>query len=149
MLFITRPDTGLSSCLHACFHPYRCRHRDASAEAVLLEVRASNQAALQLYHSFGFEEVGLRRGYYQVHLSLRGGTLKAYFLSQCISPCVYPYAPLQYRLCTHPLREHRVQLQDGEDAVLMTLRLPAAVPAPPSPQQQWEPAAGSKTDESS
>jgi ribosomal-protein-alanine N-acetyltransferase len=35
---------------------------------VLLEVRASNQAALQLYRSVGFEEVGLRRGYYQVHL---------------------------------------------------------------------------------
>jgi len=31
----------------------------------LLEVRESNQAAQKLYRKFGFESVGLRRGYYQ------------------------------------------------------------------------------------
>jgi [ribosomal protein S18]-alanine N-acetyltransferase len=31
----------------------------------LLEVRVSNQAAQNLYRKFGFEEVGVRKGYYQ------------------------------------------------------------------------------------
>ncbi|MCG8428696.1 MAG: ribosomal protein S18-alanine N-acetyltransferase [Chromatiales bacterium] len=35
-----------------------------SVDTVLLEVRASNQAAIQLYQSCGFNEVGVRRGYY-------------------------------------------------------------------------------------
>jgi ribosomal-protein-alanine N-acetyltransferase len=30
-----------------------------------LEVRPSNTAAARLYHSLGFEQVGVRRGYYQ------------------------------------------------------------------------------------
>ena len=30
-----------------------------------LEVRPSNIAAARLYHSLGFEQVGIRRGYYQ------------------------------------------------------------------------------------
>ncbi len=30
-----------------------------------LEVRPSNTAAARLYHSLGFEQVGMRRGYYQ------------------------------------------------------------------------------------
>ena len=32
---------------------------------VFLEVRASNTAALALYHSAGFVEIGLRKGYYR------------------------------------------------------------------------------------
>jgi ribosomal-protein-alanine N-acetyltransferase len=32
---------------------------------VLLEVRADNEAAQRLYTRFGFERIGLRRGYYQ------------------------------------------------------------------------------------
>jgi N6-L-threonylcarbamoyladenine synthase len=35
------------------------------AEQVLLEVRADNPGARALYESFGFEEIDLRRGYYQ------------------------------------------------------------------------------------
>jgi len=35
------------------------------ASKALLEVRVSNQAAQNLYRKFGFEVVGLRRGYYQ------------------------------------------------------------------------------------
>ncbi|MGB3507982.1 MAG: ribosomal protein S18-alanine N-acetyltransferase [Microcoleaceae cyanobacterium] len=34
-------------------------------ERATLEVAASNTAALSLYHKFGFERVGCRRGYYQ------------------------------------------------------------------------------------
>ena len=32
---------------------------------VFLEVRAGNQAAVTLYRSAGFNEVGMRRGYYR------------------------------------------------------------------------------------
>jgi len=38
--------------------------RDRGVETVFLEVRESNAAALGLYHSFGFAQVGQRRGYY-------------------------------------------------------------------------------------
>jgi len=38
--------------------------RGRGVETVFLEVRASNQAALELYARFGFEEVGRRRDYY-------------------------------------------------------------------------------------
>ena len=37
----------------------------SGAVSALLEVRASNQAAQNLYHKFGFEVVGVRKGYYQ------------------------------------------------------------------------------------
>jgi len=40
-----------------------CKQKGASQ--VLLEVRESNQAARELYRKFGFEVVGLWRGYYQ------------------------------------------------------------------------------------
>jgi ribosomal-protein-alanine N-acetyltransferase len=39
------------------------RHRDEPM--VGLEVRADNDAAQRLYHRFGFERIGMRRGYYQ------------------------------------------------------------------------------------
>jgi ribosomal-protein-alanine N-acetyltransferase len=38
--------------------------RNQGARVVWLEVRPSNQAALALYQSFGFAEVGVRPGYY-------------------------------------------------------------------------------------
>ena len=38
--------------------------RGQGAEVVWLEVRPSNQAALTLYQSFGFKEVGIRQNYY-------------------------------------------------------------------------------------
>ncbi len=37
----------------------------SGATHAMLEVRASNQAAQQLYLKFGFESVGIRRNYYQ------------------------------------------------------------------------------------
>ena len=38
--------------------------RAQGAEVVWLEVRPSNAAALSLYHSFGFKEIGIRPNYY-------------------------------------------------------------------------------------
>lgn len=41
------------------------RAREAGMEHAFLEVRPSNDAAIRLYRDMGFEQVGLRRGYYQ------------------------------------------------------------------------------------
>lgn len=41
------------------------RARTAGMYEAYLEVRPSNLAAARLYHSLGFEQVGVRRGYYQ------------------------------------------------------------------------------------
>jgi [ribosomal protein S18]-alanine N-acetyltransferase len=38
--------------------------RQARARTALLEVRASNSAAFRLYHRMGFNEIGVRKGYY-------------------------------------------------------------------------------------
>ncbi|MBM4219795.1 MAG: ribosomal-protein-alanine N-acetyltransferase [Gammaproteobacteria bacterium] len=39
--------------------------RDRGVRDAFLEVRRTNRAAIALYHAFGFECVGTRRGYYQ------------------------------------------------------------------------------------
>ncbi len=39
--------------------------RDEGVERILLEVRVSNQAAIQLYQRWGFETSSCRKGYYQ------------------------------------------------------------------------------------
>jgi ribosomal-protein-alanine N-acetyltransferase len=41
------------------------RARAAGMHEAFLEVRPSNTVAARLYHSMGFEQVGVRRGYYQ------------------------------------------------------------------------------------
>lgn len=41
------------------------RARNAGMYEAFLEVRPSNTTAARLYHSLGFEQVGMRRGYYQ------------------------------------------------------------------------------------
>ncbi len=38
--------------------------RVRGAETVLLEVRASNAAAIGLYEKYGFSQIGMRKGYY-------------------------------------------------------------------------------------
>lgn len=38
--------------------------KQQTANAVFLEVRISNQIALQMYRQFGFNEIGVRRDYY-------------------------------------------------------------------------------------
>jgi ribosomal-protein-alanine N-acetyltransferase len=40
------------------------RAKQRRADAVFLEVRTSNRVALDLYRAVGFNEVGVRRGYY-------------------------------------------------------------------------------------
>lgn len=39
--------------------------REKGGKRVTLEVRPSNLAAMSLYRSFGFQQVGIRKGYYQ------------------------------------------------------------------------------------
>ena len=70
---------GEAHILNLCvLEPYRCRgigkdlltymlDRGAAAgmSEAFLEVRPSNTAAIRLYQSIGFEQVGMRRGYYQ------------------------------------------------------------------------------------
>ncbi|HFE48805.1 MAG TPA: ribosomal-protein-alanine N-acetyltransferase [Chromatiaceae bacterium] len=46
--------------LEACFDEARQRR----AETLFLEVRVSNKAAIRLYLAMGFNEVGIRAGYY-------------------------------------------------------------------------------------
>lgn len=38
--------------------------RDGGATSMLLEVRPSNESALAMYRHFGFQQIGVRRGYY-------------------------------------------------------------------------------------
>jgi ribosomal-protein-alanine N-acetyltransferase len=56
--------------------------RDSRVEKVFLEVRPSNAVALSLYHSVGFEEVGVRPGYYQA----RQGREDAVILAATLRP---------------------------------------------------------------
>jgi [ribosomal protein S18]-alanine N-acetyltransferase len=70
---------GEAHILNVCIRSeYRCRGfarklllylleraRTAGMYEAFLEVRPSNVAAARLYHSMGFEQVGVRRGYYQ------------------------------------------------------------------------------------
>jgi [ribosomal protein S18]-alanine N-acetyltransferase len=44
----------------------RCA-REYGARTMLLEVRPSNAAALSLYSRYGFQQIGVRRGYYPAH----------------------------------------------------------------------------------
>jgi ribosomal-protein-alanine N-acetyltransferase len=41
--------------------------RAAQARTALLEVRVSNVPAFRLYHKMGFNEIGVRKGYYPAH----------------------------------------------------------------------------------
>jgi ribosomal-protein-alanine N-acetyltransferase len=52
--------------------------RDKKARVALLEVRLSNSAAYKLYNKLGFDEVGLRKGYYPS----RGGREDAIILAR-------------------------------------------------------------------
>jgi len=70
---------GEAHILNLCVHEaYRCRGvgrrllgalieraTAASMNEAFLEVRPSNTAAIRLYLALGFEQVGMRRGYYQ------------------------------------------------------------------------------------
>ena len=70
---------GEAHLLNLCVHPnaqrlgygrrllnaLMLRASDAGADKIFLEVRPSNQVALRLYASVGFEQVGIRPAYYQ------------------------------------------------------------------------------------
>ena len=43
------------------------RAREHRVRAVILEVRPSNGGARRMYERFGFQEIGVRRGYYPAH----------------------------------------------------------------------------------
>lgn len=69
---------GEAHILNLCVHPKSQRQglggailkhlidaaKRLSAEVILLEVRPSNQNAIRLYHSMGFNEAGSRKDYY-------------------------------------------------------------------------------------
>lgn len=42
--------------------------RELGASTLLLEVRPSNVKAVGLYKAFGFQQIGVRRGYYPAHV---------------------------------------------------------------------------------
>jgi ribosomal-protein-alanine N-acetyltransferase len=58
------------------------RARSAGMLEAFLEVRPSTTAATRLYHSLGFEQVGIRRGYYQA----TGGREDAAVLRRMLNP---------------------------------------------------------------
>jgi [ribosomal protein S18]-alanine N-acetyltransferase len=58
------------------------RARSVGMYEAFLEVRPSNTAAARLYHSMGFEQVGIRRGYYQA----TGGREDAAVLRRILLP---------------------------------------------------------------
>jgi ribosomal-protein-alanine N-acetyltransferase len=72
---------GEAHVLNVCVHPDRQGRglgrrilerllrlaREHEADTAFLEVRASNTVAQRLYESAGFNEIGLRRGYYPAH----------------------------------------------------------------------------------
>ncbi len=82
---------GESHLLNLCVHPHHRRRgvarkllaflmdkaRSAGVDSLILEVRPSNTAAIQLYRSLGFNEVGRRRDYYPA----RGGREDALILA--------------------------------------------------------------------
>jgi ribosomal-protein-alanine N-acetyltransferase len=43
------------------------RSRDKGMSSILLEVRPSNQRALQVYERYGYAQIGRRKGYYPAH----------------------------------------------------------------------------------
>ena len=43
------------------------RARAQGVESILLEVRPSNERALQVYRRYGYTEIGRRKGYYPAH----------------------------------------------------------------------------------
>jgi [ribosomal protein S18]-alanine N-acetyltransferase len=91
---------GEAHILNVCIHDeFRCRGlarrvllylldraRGAGMYEAFLEVRPSNTAAARLYHSLGFEQVGMRRGYYQA----TAGREDAAVLCRVLSPDAKP-----------------------------------------------------------
>ena len=89
---------GEAHILNVCIHEeFRCRGlarkvlvylleraRASGMHEAFLEVRPSNTAAARLYHSMGFEQVGVRRGYYQATVGREDAAVLRRILSQDI-----------------------------------------------------------------
>ncbi len=60
----TAPKMRRSGVAHALLEQVLTRNLKTGLECALLEVRPSNFAAIALYRSFGFREIGRRLGYY-------------------------------------------------------------------------------------
>jgi ribosomal-protein-alanine N-acetyltransferase len=59
-----RHGTGLGRCL---LDRIAARARARDMASILLEVRPSNERALQVYRRYGYAEIGRRKGYYPAH----------------------------------------------------------------------------------
>ena len=55
--------------------------QQASVDMILLEVRRSNQSAIDLYDSEGFHELGVRRGYYPANDGREDAIILAKYLA--------------------------------------------------------------------
>ena len=56
--------------------------RTLGARSLLLEVRPSNERALELYRHFGFVRIGLRKGYYPAHEGREDAMVLVHTLSE-------------------------------------------------------------------
>lgn len=61
---VVAPDVRRGGIARQLLQVLLARWQQAGVVSVFLEVRAGNQGARQLYHQLGFNEIGLRRGYY-------------------------------------------------------------------------------------
>ena len=64
--------------------------RSRNMRSVFLEVRSSNTAAIALYRSMSFSEIGVRRGYYRNANGSEDAIMMARELAQCPSPPPLP-----------------------------------------------------------
>ena len=58
-------------------HSMECLAQEWQAQTCFLEVRQSNFAAIRLYLNTGFNEVGLRKGYYPAKLGRENAIIMA------------------------------------------------------------------------
>lgn len=59
--------------------------RQGGATALLLEVRPSNEKALALYRHFGFQQIGVRRGYYPAEKGREDALVLSYALLEVLA----------------------------------------------------------------
>ena len=78
------------------------RARQEGAEALLLEVRSDNVAALALYRRLGFTELTVRRGYYRGPDGPVDAHVLRLLLDQVAEPAPAPHDPTPHDP-THPL----------------------------------------------
>ncbi|WP_096527392.1 ribosomal protein S18-alanine N-acetyltransferase [Candidatus Nitrosoglobus terrae] len=75
------PDYQHQGCGRYILHHLLKISSKLGADVIFLEVRPSNYRALCLYHKFGFNEVGIRRGYYPARKGREDALLLALYLT--------------------------------------------------------------------